>query len=158
MTMDPEWSHLVADYTGSEYFSFLEDELKEHAEAVLTQALDAAGEISPDFPEQAGAALFERALTERVAQPELPADIQRRAPELLSGFFEYLAASGRYPQALAWAEWIPELETSYAARLREDGSVRGRTVRKTLADVGRNDPCPCGSGLKFKKCCIDVLG
>ncbi|RKJ69043.1 zinc chelation protein SecC, partial [Butyricicoccus sp. 1XD8-22] len=19
--------------------------------------------------------------------------------------------------------------------------------------VGRNDPCPCGSGLKFKKCC-----
>ena len=21
--------------------------------------------------------------------------------------------------------------------------------------VGRNDPCPCGSGLKFKKCCID---
>lgn len=20
--------------------------------------------------------------------------------------------------------------------------------------VGRNDPCPCGSGLKFKKCCI----
>ena len=20
--------------------------------------------------------------------------------------------------------------------------------------VGRNDPCPCGSGLKFKKCCF----
>lgn len=20
--------------------------------------------------------------------------------------------------------------------------------------AGRNDPCPCGSGLKFKKCCI----
>jgi hypothetical protein len=23
--------------------------------------------------------------------------------------------------------------------------------------VGRNDPCPCGSGKKFKKCCIDLL-
>jgi hypothetical protein len=22
-------------------------------------------------------------------------------------------------------------------------------------DVGRNDPCPCGSGRKFKKCCLD---
>jgi methionyl aminopeptidase len=22
--------------------------------------------------------------------------------------------------------------------------------------VGRNDPCPCGSGLKFKKCCLDI--
>jgi hypothetical protein len=21
-------------------------------------------------------------------------------------------------------------------------------------DVGRNDPCPCGSGKKFKKCCL----
>ena len=21
--------------------------------------------------------------------------------------------------------------------------------------VGRNDPCPCGSGLKYKKCCLD---
>ncbi|MBO1265080.1 SEC-C domain-containing protein [Proteiniclasticum sp. SCR006] len=20
---------------------------------------------------------------------------------------------------------------------------------------GRNDPCPCGSGKKYKKCCID---
>jgi hypothetical protein len=23
--------------------------------------------------------------------------------------------------------------------------------------VGRNDPCPCGSGKKFKKCCLDKL-
>jgi hypothetical protein len=21
--------------------------------------------------------------------------------------------------------------------------------------IGRNDPCPCGSGLKYKKCCAD---
>ena len=27
------------------------------------------------------------------------------------------------------------------------------TVRHTSARVGRNDPCPCGSGKKFKKCC-----
>jgi hypothetical protein len=24
------------------------------------------------------------------------------------------------------------------------------------AGIGRNDPCPCGSGLKFKKCCIKL--
>lgn len=24
--------------------------------------------------------------------------------------------------------------------------------------VGRNDPCPCGSGRKFKKCCIERVG
>lgn len=36
-----------------------------------------------------------------------------------------------------------------------DGSDSGnKTVRKTAKQkVGRNDPCPCGSGKKYKKCC-----
>ncbi|MGM8931697.1 SEC-C metal-binding domain-containing protein [Salinicola halophyticus] len=25
-------------------------------------------------------------------------------------------------------------------------------VRNAMKDIGRNDPCPCGSGKKFKKC------
>jgi len=33
-----------------------------------------------------------------------------------------------------------------------DGS-RAKTVRRQATKVGRNDPCPCGSGKKFKKCC-----
>mgnify|MGYP000043025853 CR=1 FL=1 len=33
-----------------------------------------------------------------------------------------------------------------------DGSEKGRTVRKGKK-VGPNDPCPCGSGKKYKKCC-----
>lgn len=30
----------------------------------------------------------------------------------------------------------------------------GEPQRNPFKDVGRNDPCPCGSGLKFKKCCL----
>ena len=26
--------------------------------------------------------------------------------------------------------------------------------RRPLPRVGRNDPCPCNSGKKFKKCCL----
>ncbi len=29
----------------------------------------------------------------------------------------------------------------------------GYTVRRAVARVGRNEPCPCGSGKKYKKCC-----
>jgi len=29
------------------------------------------------------------------------------------------------------------------------------TYIKDHADIGRNDPCPCGSGKKYKKCCMD---
>ncbi|MDE2849895.1 MAG: SEC-C metal-binding domain-containing protein [Acidobacteriota bacterium] len=28
-----------------------------------------------------------------------------------------------------------------------------RTVVRSQAKVGRNAPCPCGSGKKYKKCC-----
>lgn len=28
-------------------------------------------------------------------------------------------------------------------------------VRRAVARVGRNDPCPCGSGQKYKRCCQD---
>src|SRR5262245_15904943 len=27
-----------------------------------------------------------------------------------------------------------------------------------MAKVGRNQPCPCGSGIKYKRCCIDNDG
>jgi preprotein translocase subunit SecA len=30
---------------------------------------------------------------------------------------------------------------------------RPTTVRRTQPKVGRNDPCPCGSGKKYKRCC-----
>jgi SEC-C motif-containing protein len=26
-------------------------------------------------------------------------------------------------------------------------------AQRTAANVGRNDPCPCGSGKKYKRCC-----
>ena len=35
-----------------------------------------------------------------------------------------------------------------------DKSVKRRPVTKK-AKVGRNDPCPCGSGKKYKNCCLD---
>lgn len=28
-------------------------------------------------------------------------------------------------------------------------------LKDKIVKVGRNDPCPCGSGLKYKKCCLD---
>ena len=35
-----------------------------------------------------------------------------------------------------------------------DGSTKKRpVVKKASEKVGRNDPCPCGSGKKYKKCC-----
>lgn len=56
---------------------------------------------------------------------------------------------------------MPQQHRERAEFLREDGSwvygdgeVKGNpTVRREAPKVGRNEPCPCGSGKKFKKCC-----
>jgi len=34
-----------------------------------------------------------------------------------------------------------------------DQPPKQQPVRRTTPKVGRNDPCPCGSGKKYKKCC-----
>lgn len=33
------------------------------------------------------------------------------------------------------------------------GNLKTTTVRREGKKVGRNDPCPCGSGKKYKQCC-----
>ena len=43
------------------------------------------------------------------------------------------------------AEDLSDIERALAAR----------EPARALPKVGRNDPCPCGSGKKFKKCCVD---
>jgi len=34
--------------------------------------------------------------------------------------------------------------------------AQGHTLVKRV-EIGRNDKCPCNSGLKFKKCCINKV-
>ncbi|WP_369523736.1 SEC-C metal-binding domain-containing protein [Novacetimonas hansenii] len=42
---------------------------------------------------------------------------------------------------------------AYAAKAHLN-PVRKRLAGAPARKVGRNDPCPCGSGLKYKKCCL----
>jgi len=59
---------------------------------------------------------------------------------------EVLRATGREHEA----------KTLEADRRRQVAAVHPEipyTVRRDGPKVGRNDPCPCGSGKKYKKCC-----
>ena len=40
------------------------------------------------------------------------------------------------------------------AQMRGREPRQSRTVRNPTRSIGRNDPCPCGSGRKFKACCL----
>ncbi len=38
------------------------------------------------------------------------------------------------------------------AAMQQQGEVKPQTIRRDKPKVGRNEPCPCGSGKKFKHC------
>ncbi|QQR60690.1 preprotein translocase subunit SecA [Candidatus Uhrbacteria bacterium] len=44
------------------------------------------------------------------------------------------------------------IELSGPQKETESVSVPSSEEKKAMGDVGRNDPCPCGSGKKYKKC------
>ncbi len=50
-------------------------------------------------------------------------------------------------------ERIEEKQRQNYIMSRGEDTPASATVRRGTTKVGRNDPCPCGSGKKFKKCC-----
>jgi len=48
---------------------------------------------------------------------------------------------------------IVEHRGTFSEAQGDTGDTAVKTVRRQGAKVGRNAPCPCGSGKKYKKCC-----
>ena len=140
----------VTEFCESQHFLLLDDRLKDQAESLLAHWCDEVGDVVS--PEAMARALH------GVARLDVPVPQRRAFPDLLRGFLSFLPTTGRFPLAEEWAERVDALEADYLAGFRDDGSVRGQTVRHSRAQVGRNDPCPCGSGKKYKKCCMELLG
>ena len=60
-------------------------------------------------------------------------------------------------QPIARVQVAKPLATGPVAPVRKNVPVKARaatTVVRDSARVGRNDPCPCGSGKKYKNCCM----
>lgn len=51
-----------------------------------------------------------------------------------------------------------DLDPGMIASDSGSGYSEPQPIRREQALVGRNDPCPCGSGKKFKKCCLKKQG
>ena len=47
------------------------------------------------------------------------------------------------------------LSRVFNQNLRERAAALAREMKRGRPRFGRNSPCPCGSGVKFKKCCLD---
>ncbi|MGA3087100.1 MAG: preprotein translocase subunit SecA [Terriglobales bacterium] len=68
--------------------------------------------------------------------------------------------NGRVPRQVATS--VDEIEEAFQrkkkreleqARMAGAGDMQVQQIVRSGEKVGRNDPCPCGSGKKYKKCC-----
>lgn len=47
--------------------------------------------------------------------------------------------------------WVEEIKAQWQSQIPQQQMPQTQTNQKT----GRNEPCPCGSGRKYKKCCLN---
>jgi uncharacterized protein YecA (UPF0149 family) len=71
------------------------------------------------------------------------------------------ARDGRNPLGPEWLEFLKSAVDDELLDVLNESWLDAKGVldaspqphRRTSAQVGRNQPCPCGSGKKFKRCC-----
>ena len=97
----------------------------------------------------------------------LSAEAGKAAPEILSTFFGFLEETGHIKNGdqlreevktnkHSFLKLMPKTkETTASRKTAPRKTTKSKTTKKAKVDikVGRNDPCPCGSGKKYKKCC-----
>jgi hypothetical protein len=67
--------------------------------------------------------------------------------------YSYYSILGvQHPELMDWKLAALEREIEFRNASKQGGSPQNGPILKENK-VGRNDPCPCGSGKKYKKCC-----
>jgi uncharacterized protein len=119
----------------------------------LIEAVEAEGDIRV----AALAVLSNLTATGRIAREKAEAYVR----EAVSGAVRQAFGRGLADPKLSG----PSAFSNAANREQERHAIGRQDVRRTAPDtsqsftaplktIGRNDPCPCGSGKKFKKCCL----
>lgn len=96
----------------------------------------------------------------------LSADAGTAAPETITSFLLFLEENGHIKNGEPLREEVKNNKRSFLKlmpkakkattsknSLKKTTKSKVKKVLETDIKIGRNDPCPCGSGKKYKKCC-----
>lgn len=136
------------------------------------KAIEQAEDNLKRFPEEAWIHITAAEAYERAGNPDRSVEIFRRALDVVKDrtfrqdvyerFIEFLKRTGKSDEA----KELEEQSRKEGCAGRPSGMPMGQikaspgVVYPGAGDkgkqqkTGRNDPCPCGSGKKFKKCCL----
>ncbi|MCB0631373.1 MAG: SEC-C domain-containing protein, partial [Lewinella sp.] len=70
-------------------------------------------------------------------------------------WYGYMSAEDQEKQDAMFREKMPGIEQELRKMTGAKKTLPAPTTLRpgAFAKTGRNDPCPCGSGKKYKKCC-----
>jgi len=137
----------IADFVESTPFRAFNPPPGLDAAPVLMAFMDSAcAAISPgDLDEPA----VKAGLLSGLARLALPPDARTAAPRLVGAFLEFLESEGRLSGGRRLGTYAGALAPAFEKAAKPEGTP----FKSAGAPLGRNDPCPCGSGKKYKKCC-----
>ncbi len=144
--------------------------LAEIADAVAPAPAAETGGEDPVAVEELDLAQLQQALPPRVGVQQIEEMLRSPQGAMLADFsafcqergFEGELGEAEMSEAMRelHEEWLqtprPALEGKKPAAVLEGGRLfpgKVETFRREAPKIGRNDPCPCGSGKKFKRCC-----
>jgi hypothetical protein len=140
----------VSDFCQCDGLSAFSSALREPAGQLLVTFLRASCEGRSIEPEEVEEADVKAALLGPVARLAVPEAVREDVPRLCGAFLAYLEAEGRLGGGRLLGAYAAALKSGYL----EAAFGKKKPIIRPGSKLGRNDPCPCGSGRKYKKCCM----
>lgn len=138
----------VSDFCLSDQIRPFSSALQEIADPILRNFMYAACDNRDVDPGDIEEADIKQAILGSVARLNVPAGTQSQIPALCGAFLAYLETEGRLSGGRVLGAFANALTEGFA----QSASGKSKPIVNAGSKIGRNDPCPCGSGKKFKKC------
>ena len=136
----------ASDFLETAAYEELPAPAKEYAQEVLPAFLERACAERDVEPGDIKEGDLKPALLEGLG--ELPASVRAVVPDLCANFLQELETQGRLGGGRTLGLYVRALRGAYEERHSP------KPLRNPGAKIGRNAPCPCGSGRKYKNCCM----
>lgn len=151
---DNRWDNWAGDFAESFAASTLDPPTRDRIPEILHHFGKFTRQVAPNFPDDVRADTFSTVFGQHLPRLVLPVAVRDDVPEVVARFFEFLQDGGRLGEGYTWAEQVRTLRVPGQPEGKPTPAAKATPIRKANAmPVGRNDPCPCGSGKKYKKCC-----
>lgn len=156
--MDDRWideqiDNWVSDFLIDDAGDRVSSEVVPHAQAILTTFLRHACSIRGISPEGIEESDVRAGLLDGLMSISISNKVQEQVPALIGEFLADLTRRGRLADGESHQRVIDVLRDEYLRTTRSEV----KSIERVASKIGRNEPCPCGSGKKYKKCCMNLL-